>query len=145
MGNKTDDYLEGYLQTDRSKAFLYHVPFCLRRLALVLCFFTYKNSTHLEALYGTIGISTVYIIYFTNSKPHIDDYFNLLELFNEIAFILIAYTFIGFVSSEIEPILNAEAQWQLGYVSIGLIGVVYAVNFCMMILVTIKKIQWMIR
>ena len=124
---------------------MYHVPFCTRRLALVLCFFLFKNSTQHQFLYGTLATTSFYIIYIAASMPHIENFYNIIELFNEITFILITYTFFGFHLTDIEPILSSDAQWKLGYCTFGLISIVYVVNFVVMMVSVSNKIKWLYR
>ena len=95
LGNKTDNYLIG-IRVDRKICYLYTLFFCFRRLALVLCFFYLKEENYLECIYGLLGIQIVYIIYITNGKPHIDNYYNSLELFNEVLLLLFFYTMLSF-------------------------------------------------
>ena len=77
--------------------------------------------------------------------PHIDSFFNVMELFNEIIFVAITYTFIGFHQTEIEPVLDSSKQWSLGYITIGLIVLAYVVNFGMMVFAMVNKIRWLYR
>ena len=41
--------------------------------------------------------------------------------------------------------LNVNVQWRLGYITIGMLGLVYIVNFIMMIVVVVHKIKWLVR
>ena len=60
----------------------------------------------METISGTLAITTAYVIYIAISAPHVESYFNYLEMFNECMFMAITYTFIGYASSEIEPLLD---------------------------------------
>ena len=106
LDNRTDDYLGGGINTDRSIAFVYNSFFCLRRFFMVICFFIFKDETGMETIFSTLAITTAYVVYITHSSPHCDSYFNYLEIFNECMFVAITYTFFGYASSEIEPLLD---------------------------------------
>ena len=95
LGNRTDTYLEG-VKKDRRVCYLYAFFFCIRRLALVFCVFYLKEENYQQCIYGLIGIQMAYIIYMSNGKPHIDDFFNSLELFNEVFLLMLFYTMLGF-------------------------------------------------
>ena len=105
---KTDLYLGKVLKTDRSEAFVYSTYFCLRRLILVLCFFCFHNSNMMNILFGTLAITTVYVVYIIHIFPHTETYFNYLEVFNECAFMIFTYSFFGYSQSEIGPLLDPE-------------------------------------
>jgi hypothetical protein len=98
LENKTDGYLGKAFMADRSKCFLYTVSFSVRRLCMVLCFFMFMNSDQLWPIYGTLAISSFYFFYIFFSMPHIDYYNNILEMVNELLFIILAYTFFGYHS-----------------------------------------------
>ena len=66
---------------------------------------------------------------------------NWIEEFNELAFVLIMYTMLGFAVSEGPGILSVYELWVLGYIAIALIVVVYAINFVFMIYVHLKRIK----
>ena len=77
--------------------------------------------------------------------PHLENYYNKLELFNESLIALIVYSLIGFVSTGITPLLVLEVQWVLGYVSMMLIAIVYMVNFGVMVRKIADRINWVIK
>ena len=84
-------------------------------------------------------ITTFYLAYITLSIPHIEYHFNLLEIFNEISFLVLVYTFLGYTtSSDIEPFLSPEVQYKLGSVSLSIMAIVYSVNFIAMVCYTIQ-------
>ena len=90
-----------------------------------------------SVLYAILAIQTIYVTYIVYSKPHVDSFFNILEVFNETSVMVVVYSLQGFVSSSlIEPAL----QWSLGYLTIGLISTVCLVNLTLMIIITPKKI-----
>ena len=137
LGIKTDNHLGNGLTVKKTECLLYNVVFCLRRLALVVCYLYFKDGLAGSVLYAILAIQTIYIVYIVYSKPHVDSYFNILEVFNETSVILIVYSLQGFISSSlIEPAL----QWSLGYLTIGLISTVCLVNLILMIVITPKKI-----
>ena len=82
LGNKTDSYLGDGMRTDRSMAFLYSVPFCIKRICFVLCFVLYRNSSGTETLFGMLITVTIYAIYISHCQPHEEFYLNHLETFN---------------------------------------------------------------
>ena len=82
LGNKTDSYLDDSMRTDRSKAFLYSVLFCVKRICFVLCFVIYRNSSETETLFCLLMFVTVYAAYISHSQPHEEIYLNYLEIFN---------------------------------------------------------------
>ena len=62
-------------------------------------------------------------------------------MFNELTLVLLIYTFTGLFSVEGTPVMNTlESQWMLGYITIGLIGAIYIVNFGFMIMIICCKI-----
>ena len=106
LGNKTDYYLsptsdEAWTSTDKASCFLYNAVFCIRRLALVLCLLFLRDMHGLYILYGFLFIQTWYVVYIAASMPHVDDWFNVLELANEILIILIIYTLMGYIETSI--------------------------------------------
>ena len=60
----------------------------------------------METIFGCLAITTAYVVYIALSVPHLESYFNYLEMFNECMFMVITYTFIGYSSSENEPLLD---------------------------------------
>ena len=48
-------------------------------------------------------------------------------------FIAIAYTFFGFKLTDIAPLVSPEQQWELGELTLYLIGIVYCINFLIMV------------
>ena len=108
LDNKTNKYLGEEFVKDRKLCYLYHVPFCVRRLCLVLSFFFFREDQTLT-LYAILVIQTAYYTYLIESMPHIEDYFNTLEIINEVSLILIVYIFFGFNSTENAPMVSSEA------------------------------------
>ena len=100
---------------------------------MVLCF--YSSRSHSSTLHGAIVLASCYILYIADTMPHTENIFNRLELFNEFAFIVVAYTFIGYSGTDIDPILNATTQYKLGQLSVCLIGVAYFGNLIAMIVI----------
>lgn len=137
---KTDNYLGDKFKLDKAKCFLYHVPFCVRRLCLVLCFFLLLNKSFLHCFYGILVIYTCYIIYIIHVGPHIANFYNGLELFNEACIMLIVYSLTFFIATDTTPFLDVNLQWKLGYVTIGLVISVYAINFVIMTGVWIRNL-----
>lgn len=48
-----------------------------------------------------------YIWYIAETKPHIEDMFNGLEMFNEILFAFTVYTFMGYIVTNVPSLLTA--------------------------------------
>lgn len=92
LGIKTDNYLGKDFTISKTECLLYNVVFCLRRLAMVTAYLYFKDTSNDAVLYAILGIQNFYIAYIIHSKPHVDSYFNVLELFNEISVILIVYS-----------------------------------------------------
>ena len=88
LGNKTDTYLKA-MRRDRDMCYAYVFFFCARRLALVFSLYYLKEDYYLECMYVLIMTQMAYILYMITSKPHIDSYYNKLEIFNEILVLLI--------------------------------------------------------
>lgn len=95
-GIKTDNYLGPHFSANKTKCILYNVVFCLRRLSMVLCFLHFRDVGNEAVFNAMLGIQTVYLVYIIYSAPHVDTYFNVLEIFNEISIILLVYSFKGF-------------------------------------------------
>ena len=137
LGIKTDNYLGKNLKIKKTKCLLYNVVFCVRRLAMVLSLYYFKDNIAGSVINAFLAIQTLYFAYVVYAKPHVDWYFNVLEVFNELSIILIVYSLQAFISSQlIEPSL----QWPLGYFTISLIAFVCLVNLILMIVITPKKI-----
>ena len=140
LGNKTNNYLEN-LRTDRKICYLYTFFFCIRRLALVLSIYWMKEERYMQCIYALIAIQSCYILYMAMAKPHIEDHFNYLELFNETFVLLILYTMISFNPSTIIPLVDSYHQWIIGFVVMGLIGAVFFVNLSMMMRESVKNLK----
>ena len=52
-------------------------------------------------------------------------------------FIAISYTFFGYKSTDIEPLISPEEQWMLGEISLYLVGVFYCINFLIMVIASL--------
>ena len=74
--------------------------------------------------------------------PHIDQYFNVLDLFNETFVVLTVYTLRGFSATSL---LDPAQQWTLGYITIAFIALVFVVNFVMMFVVTTARVKKYLR
>ena len=70
--------------------------------------------------------------------PHIDLGFNILEVVNEVVTTLLIYTLLGFMTNS--P-LATNVQWELGYMSIILIAIVFCLNFLSMVTIMIMSIK----
>ena len=102
-------------------------------ISLVFFFKTHPQ----QLLYILLIIQTAYIIYILEAMPHIDLGFNILEVVNEIVTTFLIYTLLGFM---INSPLDTNVQWELGYVSIVLIAIVFFLNFLSMVTIMIMSI-----
>ena len=87
-------------KTTHASCFLYHVPFCLRRLFLVVTFYYTREWLYHSCIFGILGVNSVYLGYFLLSMPHIGSVFNKLEIFNELLNLLLVYLLFGFGPSD---------------------------------------------
>lgn len=76
-------------------------------------------------------------MYIKSTKPHIDNYFNVLDLFNESMTILTVYALIGFSATSL---LEPSHQWVLGYFAGAIITIVFLVNLTLMIVIAPGKV-----
>ncbi len=92
--------------------------------------------------YGTMAISTCYIIYIANSRPHIEDYFNTLEVINESCIILLLYMSLGFWRNPDSEFswFDSTTNWNTGYLAIGIIVLIFVLNFGTMLYITVRKV-----
>ena len=81
----------------------------------------------------------IYLVYIYEIKPHIETWFNVLELINQLLLALIIYSMTGFILSN--GLLNSSQLWNLGYFVIVLIAIIYVINFTIMIWATFKGIK----
>ena len=145
LNMKTDCYVGKTRRTDKSMCFLYTFWFCIRRLCLVLCFFiTWNNGSMIQTIFGLLCMQTCYLWYVAGYKPHIEIWFNSLEFVNEVLMVFIIYTLFGFLVSDIPSLLTLRQQWRLGYVTIGLIIIIFIINFIGMIYSTFNRINYFI-
>ena len=84
-----------------------------------------------------LAIQSCYFTYIASTKPHIDSYFNVLDLFNESMTILTVYFLIGFSATSV---LDPNQQWILGYFTAAVITVVFLVNLTLMIVIAPGKV-----
>jgi hypothetical protein len=84
-----------------------------------------------------LGIQSCYFAYIVSTKPHIDSYFNVLDLFNESMTIITVYSLIGFSATSL---LDPNAQWILGYLTAAVITIVFLVNLTLMIVIAPGKV-----
>ena len=104
---------------------------------MVLSLLYFKDEVAGSVIYAFLAIQTIYFAYIVHAKPHVDWYFNVLEVFNELSIILIVYSLKAFISSQL---IDPSLQWPLGYFTISLIGFVCLVNLILMIVITPKKV-----
>ena len=95
----------------------------------------------MQCIYAAIGIQICYVCYILESKPHIDQSYNSLEIFNEICMLLFFYALLSFQTSSIAPIVPPEYQWIIGFLTMGLVCMIYAVNFFLMLKEIYKKMR----
>ena len=81
----------------------------------------------------------IYLVYIYEIKPHIETWFNVLELINQLLLALIIYSMTGFILSN--GLLTSSQLWNLGYFVIVLIAIIYVINFTIMIWATFKGIK----
>ena len=83
----------------------------------------------------------MYFLYVIGTAPHIDDYFNTLEIFNESCIILLLYLALGFDRNQLTDFhwFDDEKSWRMGYGAILIIAMIFVVNFTAMIFVTVKR------
>ena len=121
-------------------SYLYTFFFCLRRIALVFLLFSFKEDNYQQCVYGLIAIQTAYLFYISIEKPHIDGFYNSLEFFNEMFLLFFFYAMLSFQASSGAPLVRPEHQFIIGYIAIGIIGVIFIVNFLFMVREIVKKI-----
>ena len=128
-------------RTKRQSTFLYHTVFCVRRLFLVLSFFIYYISKNPKVIWCFLAIQSLYLLYIISNTPHNEDYFNNLEIFNEICIILLLYMSFGFWRNPDANFtwLDSKTNWNCGYLAINIISVIFVLNFGTMIYMTVKK------
>ena len=73
--------------------------------------------------------------------PHIENSYNYLEIYNEISVLLFYYNMLGFQTSSIGPLVAPEFQWILGFLTMGFVGLIYLVNFLLMLKEIYRKIR----
>ena len=127
------------LTRDRSWSYCFIAVFSARRLAIVFCIFFLKEENYLPCILGLIATQLVYLLYLVSTRPHIDENYNYLELFNETSVLMLFYGLQGFSTSSLGPLVEPINQWTFGYVSIGVICLIYVVNFALMLGVIYKK------
>ena len=86
-----------------------------------------------------VFIQTIYLLYVIDAKPHTNEIFNHLEIFNEGMIILMCYTMICF--SGIGPFAEILKSATPIYFSVGITGLIVAANFGVMIKMTLGKIR----
>ena len=77
--------------------------------------------------------------------PHVEDWFNSLEIFVECFLIIIVYVMFGFLTSDIQPLLPTKLQWSLGYVIVSIIVLIFTVILICMVNNTIKRLKYWLR
>ena len=135
---KTDNYLKPRFQSNKASCFLYNVIFCVRRLAFVMSLFLLKNMYSCSIFFGFLFNTSLYVLYILETMPHIESYFNLLELFNEIFLLMIIYTLFGYTEGSN---LTYESQWDFAYITITMLSIVFSINIVVMVYTTFKKLN----
>jgi len=80
----------------------------------------------------------MYLGYF---YPHTDTIYNNLELLNEVVLICMGYTMMTFS----DFVIKVEAKYLMGWVAIGLTGLVILINFGAMMYINLGKLVRIIR
>jgi hypothetical protein len=132
-----------YAGTNSKKftAFTYTSVFCLRRIFLV-CIFMGLHNRSIWLIYALNGLQSFYFWYLTSVMPHEEMIHNRLELINELCIITIQYLMIFFITgSGVDP----EKQWDIGTVTMCLVGFVFLVNFIVLVYLTVSRLLFVLR
>ena len=127
---------------------MYNSVFCVRRFLFVLINVVFSpgfplvNFEYNHYLFKNlcfILVQTIYVGYVWDTRPHTNNIFNKLEIFNEamivlMCYIMVAYTGIG----PTEYILDATTPI---YLSIGITVLIVSANFGVMFKMTFIKIK----
>ena len=122
-------------------SYCYCAVFSTRRLTLVFCIFFLKEENFVGCILGLITIQMLYLFYMIDTRPHIDDFYNSLEFFNEAFILLLFYSMLGFSTSALGPLVDPDRQWSIGFVSIAFVCAIYIANFSLMLREVLKKIR----
>ena len=88
------------ISTDRRAALIYNVIFCARRFDIVFINIVFSagspltNFSHhhyFAKIVLLLWVQTAYLVYIWSTRPHVEPLFNRLELFNELAIVLLCY------------------------------------------------------
>ena len=82
--------------TGRKRTVIYHTVFCCRRMFIVLAFFMYYAANTPKVVYCFLAVQSLYLLYIIGSNPHIENYFNILEIVNETCIIILLYMSLAF-------------------------------------------------
>ena len=127
-------------KTRHAKSFLYHVPFCLRRISLVLCLYFFGDYSNSICLLGVIVSQIFYFAYLANSMPHTESHFNKIEIVNELLNTLITYMIFGFAVPD-ESLLKSDAQEKLVILVVAIIALMCVINLGLMLAIAYKRIK----
>ena len=111
-------------------------------MSFVISYLLLQNRDSTNALYAFLLIQTAYITYILNTFPHVDEWFNSLEIVNEVIIILIIYTMKGYTTTSI---LKGNVQWMVGYITVALILATFLLNVAMMLSTITSKVRLTLR
>ena len=83
----------------------------------------------------------MYVLYMVSTQPHIDGFYNHLELFNDVFVLLLNYSLRGFVTSSMGSLIEPDHQWVIGYAAIAVVGVIYTADFFLMLREVYNKLK----
>lgn len=114
--------------TDNVYSVLSTAAFCLRRFFLVITLLLFKEKPY-ALLLSISMLFTMYLLYLIIAQPHEEQFFNKIDCVNEILLIGVVYTMIIFVNADL---IDYMLFWQSGYGCIGVIFLIYIINFLYM-------------
>ena len=136
MKEKYESMYDG-IKTDKLKSALYTTVFCTRRLTLVLILLVMQEREPLILIYLYLLIFTLNFIYLTSAQANTEEFLNKLELFNEVGLMILLYTMFFFLK---EMQLDTLFVWDVGTSMIGVLSVMFLINFSYMLFTSISKL-----
>ena len=129
------------LKLKKLASLMYTPVFCVRRLLLVCTLLALQqNAVWLVLAFN--AIQSLYFWYITHAKPHADNIHNWLEYFNELCLIVMQYLMFVFLPG---GVIEPEAQWQMGYFSMGLLAFLFLVNIVCLVGMTVAKVKFWVK
>ena len=146
------------LKTDSFRALCLNAVFAMRRIDIVVMnvFLSegspisgIDRSMYLQKIICFLYIQMLYLMFIHNVRPHSENLFNRLEFINEYLMMGVAYCMINFanVVSIQDPVTHEPLQSDstlnsaIELLSITFIGLIVLVNFGVMIVQSVRKIQ----